>query len=339
MPVMQRQYNYALFEKLLQPRLEQPDYRHARPAHQLKRFRNNTVEHVETDHDFSLEGKQVSEEEYWEKYYSDTPYEWNNGILEVKPLSDFRSNLLRIWFEALLHEYRNIQKDFQEIACEIGFKMTLKKGSKVRKPDIGFVGPTSLQMAEDDRTYKGIFDLCVEFLSDSRYSEVKRDTEQKFREYEEAGVKEYFILDRNQNHTAFYRLKNGRYVKLSPQDGVICSEVLKGFQFRIEHLYTRPDLEDLIEDPVYDHYVKLDAKRACSEMRRANNEMKRADQNEKLLEVEKKRAEENENLLETEKKRAEENEKLLETEKKRAEENERLLELYRKKLFEHGVVL
>ena len=304
MPVMQRQFNFALFEKLVQPGLVQANYRSVKPVSQLRQFRNDDLEHIETDHDFSLEGKQVSEEEYWEKYYSDTPYEWNNGILEVKPLSDFRSNLLKIWFEALLHEYRNIQKNFQEIACEIGFKMTLKKGNKVRKPDIGFVGPASLQMKENDCTYKGIFDLCVEFLSDSRYSEVIRDTEQKFKEYEEAGVKEYFILDRNENHTAFYRLKNGRYVKLNPKDGVIQSEVLKGFQFRIEHIYTRPDLDDLIDDPVYEHYVKLDAKRA-------NIERKRADQNEKFLEIE----------------------------KKRAEEKEKLLELYRKMLVELGVNL
>jgi len=304
MPVLQRQFDFALFEKFAQSGLVQDNYRHGKPGLQLKRYKDNSVEHVETDHDFSLEGKQVSEEEYWEKYYSDTPYEWNNGVLEVKPLSDFKSNLLRIWFEALLHEYRNIQKNFQEIACQIGFKMTLKKGNKVRKPDIGFVGPQSLQMEGDDCTYKGIFDLCVEFLSDSRHSEVIRDTEQKFQEYEEAGVKEYFILDRNKKHTAFYRLKNGHYVKLNPENGVIQSKVLKGFQFRIDHLYTRPDLEDLIEDPVYRHYVKLDTKRA-------NVEKMRADQNEKLLE----------------------------DEKKRVEEKEKLLELYRKKLLELGVVL
>jgi Uma2 family endonuclease len=318
MPVMQRQFNFALFEKLVQPGLVQANYRSVKPVSQLRQFRNDDLEHIETDHDFSLEGKQVSEEEYWEKYYSDTPYEWNNGILEVKPLSDFRSNLLKIWFEALLHEYRNIQKNFQEIACEIGFKMTLKKGNKVRKPDIGFVGPTSLQMEEDDRTYKGIFDLCVEFLSDSRHSEVKRDTEQKFKEYEEAGVKEYFILDRNQKHTAFYRLKNGRYVKLNPKDGVIQSEVLKGFQFRTEHLYTRPDLDDLIDDPVYEHYVRLDAKRANVEKKLANIEKQRAN---------------------IERKRADQNEKLLEIEKKRAEEKDKLIKLYRKKLLALGIDL
>jgi len=167
--------------------------------------------------------------------------------------------------------------------------MFLRKGKKIRKPDIGFVGPDSLQMALDDCTYKGIFDLCVEFLSDSRPSEVKRDTEQKYEEYQEAGVKEFFILDRNETHTAFYRLnKNGIYEAIDTSSGVVRSEVLHQFQFRIEHLYTRPDLNELISDPVYQHYVKLDYQ---EEKKRAEIEKNRADKTELLLEEEKKRAE------------------------------------------------
>jgi len=284
MSVLQRNINYALHKQHAQTFFLTDEIRPEKLMFQWCQSRHKPIEDIETDHDFALEGKHISEEEYWDQYYTDTPYEWNNGVLEVKPLSDFRSNLLRIWFEALLHEYRNIHKQFQEISCEIGFRMCLKKGNKVRKPDIGFVGPNSLQMEENDCSYKGIFDLCVEFLSDSRQSEVKRDTEQKFQEYEEAGVKEYFILDRNEKHTAFYRLYNGRYKALKPKDGIIQSEVLKDFQFRIAHLYSRPDLNDLIEDPVYQHYVKLDKKKA-------DHEKKRADEKQKLFEIERKRAE------------------------------------------------
>jgi len=347
MPAMQSQFNTASIETCAQPVLLQDSFRHA-PGIQLKHFHVPPVEHIEivpdeyfeTDHDFSLEGKHVSEAEYWEKYYTDTPYEWNNGVLEVKPLSDFRSNLLKIWFESLLHEYRNTHTKFQEISCEIGFRMYLKKGRKVRKPDIGFVGPDSLQMEENECSYKGIFDLCVEFLSDSRPSEVKRDTKQKFQEYEEAGVKEYFILDRNEKHTAFYRLqKNGRYKKLAPPDGVIQSEVLKDFQFRIEHLYSRPDLNDLIEDPVYQHYVKLDRKRADEKENLLEIEKKRADLEKNRADIEKKRADEKENLLEIEKKRADLEKNRADENIKRLDEERSKAEIYRKKLLELGVSL
>jgi hypothetical protein len=250
---------------------------------------------IESDHDETLEGMPVTEEEYWDQYYTDTPYEWNDGILEVKPLSDYRSNLLQIFFEDLIREYRNLGIKFQQIKCEIGFKMLLKKGKKIRKPDIGFVGPDSLEMEELDCSYKGIFDLCVEFLSDSKPSEVKRDIQEKYKEYEEAGVKEYFILDRNETHTAFYRLNNGRYEPIKTSDGIVRSEVLKQFQFRIQHLYSRPDLNELIDDPVYQHYVKIDYQK----------EKKRADLTERLVEQEKARAEQEKARAEQEKARAE----------------------------------
>jgi hypothetical protein len=256
---------------------------------------------IETDHDESLEGKYVSEEEYWDKYYTDTPYEWNNGILEVKPLSDYLSNLLKYFFEDLVREYRSLGIKFQQISNEIGFQMYLNKGKKIRKPDIGFVGPDSLQMQYKDCTYKGIFDLCVEFLSDSKPSEVMRDTKQKFKEYAEAGVKEYFILDRNETHTAFYRLKNGNYARINTNDGIVRSEVLQQFQFRIEHLYTRPEMKELVNDPVYQHYVKRDYQKEKS---RADNEKMRADLTEKMLNKEKNRADSTEKMLEKEQKRA-----------------------------------
>jgi len=292
---------------------------------------------AKTDHDESLEGMAVSEDEYWEKYYTDTPYEWNAGILEVKPMSDYRGNLLKIFFEDLIREYRNLSIQFQQISLEIGFQMFLRKGKKIRKPDIGFVGPDSLQMALDDCTYKGIFDLCVEFLSDSRPSEVKRDTEEKYEEYQEAGVKEFFILDRNETHTAFYRLnKNGIYEAIDTSDGVVRSEVLHQFQFRIEHLYTRPDLNELINDPVYHHYVKRDyqeeKKRAEVEKERAGIEKNRADNEKNRADSEKNRADSEKNRADSEKKRADHTVKLLEEEKKRAE-------AYKQKLEELGIVL
>ncbi|MEM7129750.1 MAG: hypothetical protein AAF702_25685 [Chloroflexota bacterium] len=40
------------------------------------------------------EGKRVTEEEYWELYYNqldvedDATYEWNNGVLEAKPMAN-----------------------------------------------------------------------------------------------------------------------------------------------------------------------------------------------------------------------------------------------------------
>jgi hypothetical protein len=42
----------------------------------------------------------VTEAEYWEKYYNDHDviYEWNNGYLEEKPVSDYSTILMYKWF-------------------------------------------------------------------------------------------------------------------------------------------------------------------------------------------------------------------------------------------------
>jgi hypothetical protein len=125
------------------------------PANQTQTTVKNqdSVSILESDHDLSLDGMLVSEEIYWDKYYTDTPYEWNSGRLEVKPLSDYLSNLLRNFFENLIREYLNLGIQFQKISYEVGFKMHLKNGKKIRKPDIGFMGTDSLQMQDRDCTY------------------------------------------------------------------------------------------------------------------------------------------------------------------------------------------
>lgn len=127
----------------------------------------------------------------------------------------------------------------------------------------------------EDRIYKGTFDLCVELLSDSTKKEVERDTVHKKQEYQQANIKEYYILHHTKTHRAFYRLgPGGIYQPIqSTSEGVIQSTVLPGFQFREVDLYRRPKLFDLVNDKVYEHFVELEYQL----------ERQRADQAEKKL--------------------------------------------------------
>ena len=70
-------------------------------------------------------------------------------------------------------------------------------------------------------------------------------------------------------------MKNKKYQPIDTSDGVVRSEVLKGFQFRVDDLYSRPSIDDLMHDPVYKHYV-LPSKQ--EEIKRADAEKKRADE-------------------------------------------------------------
>ncbi len=58
----------------------------------------------------SEEGRQVTEDVYWEKYYEhpDFDYEWNNGVLEAKPLSDYVKYSMYEWLVVILREFLQV---------------------------------------------------------------------------------------------------------------------------------------------------------------------------------------------------------------------------------------
>ena len=215
----------------------------------------------------SEDGKYVSEEVYWEEYYEhpDFNYEWNNGILEEKPMPNYGSSEISRWVQLLIEEYLNTYSNAKYITMDIGFKLQLPGKTSIRKPDRAIILNSNKDDIDlDDRSYKGTYDLCIEYLSDSTRKEKERDTIHKKREYRQANVKEYYIIDHKKTETAFYRLdKNGYYRKIKPdKNGVIKSKVLPGFQFRESDLYDRPSLSEMAKDNVYKSFVKTDYQEA-----------------------------------------------------------------------------
>ena len=202
----------------------------------------------------------VSEAEYWKTYYEypDGSYEWNNGLLEEKPMPDFLSISLYEWFFHLLKEYLTVFPIGRIMILEMGFRLELgKKKVSIRKPDLAVILHSNPVEAKPlDRSFRGVCDLCIEFLSDSTPAEVERDTVHKKREYAKAGVAEYYILDRLRKHTAFYFLnEQGVYERMESKEGVILSRVLDRFAFRLEDLEKQVAFERLIEDPLYQPFL------------------------------------------------------------------------------------
>ncbi|MCY3898555.1 MAG: Uma2 family endonuclease [Caldilineaceae bacterium] len=218
------------------------------------------------------EGRRVSLEEYWEKWYEnpypdiDVSYEWNNGILEAKPLANAPQIELGFWFLFLLGQYLYSRDIAQLINLETGFVLTMEDVTEpsgirkaVRKPDIGIIlnsNPVPWGRV-DQRSFAGVCDGVVEFISDSTQVEVRRDTEEKRRDYALTGVQEYYILDPTGQHMHFFRLTSDRqYEEIQPDaEGVIRSQLLPGFQFRHRDLYELTVLEELALDEVYHGFV------------------------------------------------------------------------------------
>lgn len=224
----------------------------------------------------SEDGLRVSEEVYWQKYYHhpDFNYEWANGRLEEKTVSNLATLRMYGWLVKLLEIFLEAHKIVELIRLRTGFVVPLppeeeqekeqeqgkKKKKHIRKPDLGVVlssNPTPYKL--QDNSYHGIPDLCIEAISYTTKKAKERDTKEKKEEYEHAGVKEYYILDDRKTETHFYRLnRSGIYEEIKLVDGdVIKSEVLPGFQFRISDLYRQPDQIELVKDEVYQGFVML----------------------------------------------------------------------------------
>jgi len=245
-------------------------------------------------------GKYVTEEEYWCDYYNHPyfTYEWNNGILEEVPVSDFKQYSSYDWFNDLVREFLEVNPIAKKVGLEFGVYLNLPHKTTIRKPDLFIVrNDNALVLHDDDRTYRGICDLCVEALSDSNEYEIERDTVVKKTEYETIGVHEYFILDPTGEHRAFYRRNpTSKYDAIDTgPEGVICSAVLPGFQFRIADLTRKPRLVDLVDDEVYRGFIlpEYQAQRQRAEQadQRAEQERQRAEEKQQLLDQERQRNE------------------------------------------------
>ncbi len=234
----------------------------------------------------------VSEEVYWEEYYSetDTPYEWNNGRLEALPMSNFAEYMVYLWFLDVLRDFLHVSPMARIMGLELGFRMALPNKVVIRKPDLGVVLHTNpIPLRDHDQSYRGIFDICIESLSTGSKQDIRRDTITKRDEYAAGGVQEYYILDERGIETEFYELTpGGVYRPLPRQGGVVRSGVLPGFQFRESDLYTRPLPPELIDDPVYSSFISPYYR---SERQRAEQAYERAEQEHERAEQEHERAE------------------------------------------------
>jgi Uma2 family endonuclease len=97
-----------------------------------------------------------------------------------------------------------------------------------------------------DLFIEGPADLIVEVVSPSGAT---RDYVEKFREYEAAGVPEYWVVDPQHGEAAFFILRDGRY-EAAPlgAGGEFHSTVLPGFWVRAEWLWERPKASGLIAE-------------------------------------------------------------------------------------------
>ena len=108
-----------------------------------------------------------------------------------------------------------------------------------REPDILFVSNEHLDRFTPQRL-EGAPDLVMEIVSEDS---VSRDRVDKFDEYEQAGVGEYWLVDPRpgRQRVWLYTLEAGRFLPLLPdEEGRLHSRVLPGFWLRPAWLWQDP---------------------------------------------------------------------------------------------------
>ncbi len=184
----------------------------------------------------TAQASRMTYEEFLEWVDENTWAEWVDGeVIILSPASDphqdllgFLSSLLRYFVEA--HELGRV--------LIAPFQMKLSVRPSGREPDLIFIAKEHFDRLK--KTYlDGPADLAIEIVrTDSR----SRDRGEKFYEYEQAGVPEYWMLDRSRRQAEFYHLgENGTYQRMNlGDDGIFRSREIEGLWLKVDWLWQDP---------------------------------------------------------------------------------------------------
>lgn len=174
----------------------------------------------------AMERRRMTFEEYWAWAPETRQTEWVDGEVIEFMSTKMRHADLVSFLNTLISVFVAIPGLGRVYTATYG--MLIRGGRSWREPDIMFIANQNLHRATPDRV-EGPVDLVVEVVSTDS---VTGDRKDKLREYAEAGVLEYWVVEGREGRTgaAFYTLtSDGRYVEIAPDaDGFVRSKVLPG---------------------------------------------------------------------------------------------------------------
>lgn len=168
----------------------------------------------------------MSYQEYQHTFDEDVHVEWVNGEAIIFMSAATRHQMIVTYLIHLLRSYVEFFRLGELLSAPYEMKVT--PDSNAREPDILFVKTENKRYLEEQRL-AGAADLVIEVVSPES---VKRDNEDKFAEYEAAGVQEYWIIDSRPDHQSaeFWVLdEHGRYQSMPVHNQIYHSTVLSGF--------------------------------------------------------------------------------------------------------------
>lgn len=162
--------------------------------------------------------------------------EWLDGEVIVYMSASHRHQDIVLWLGAILRLFVEVFGLGAIYIAPFNMKTpTIKRG---REPDILFVVKERLHLVKEAHL-DGPADLAIEIVSPESS---ERDRETKFKEYQTAEVREYWIIDPLMEEALFYQLNSaGIYqaIPLSAQ-GHYHSAILSGFWLDVAWFWQKP---------------------------------------------------------------------------------------------------
>lgn len=176
----------------------------------------------------------MTEDEFERWCDEDTRAEFVDGKVQLMSPVSLTHNELNSFLAALLRLYLELRPGGKLLGPE--YTVRLRDGLR-RVPDLLYVEPEHLAQI-GETILEGAPSIAWEIISPE--SE-ERDWRDKYREYEEAGVREYWIINPYVKTVWLSRLTaEGRYESVVPVDDRLASEVIPGFWLKPEWLWAKP---------------------------------------------------------------------------------------------------
>jgi Uma2 family endonuclease len=176
----------------------------------------------------------VTYEQFLEWVDEDTVAKWKEGAIVMASPASARHQEVKTFLVRPLSGY----VDVHQLGRIHDAPFQMKLAHFGREPDGPFVAASHLDRLKET-FLDGPADLVVEIISPES---VGRDRGDKFEEYREAGIPEYWLIDPRLDQATFYRLDTaGRYQDVVPNaNGVYTSKALPGFWLKVDWLWQDP---------------------------------------------------------------------------------------------------
>jgi Uma2 family endonuclease len=178
----------------------------------------------------------ISYEDFLEWDGENEHVEWVNGeIVAMAQITEEHDRITRLLIS--IFDFFVEEHDAGEIRSD---PFQMKTGPKLpgRAPDLQFIAKKSASRLK--RLYvDGPADLVIEVISPGSRA---TDRGVKFYEYEQGGVREYWLVDPERRQAEFYRRgRDGIFKAVEPDsNGEFHSTVLKGMWIKVAWLWQRP---------------------------------------------------------------------------------------------------